>query len=30
MVLEESLKIYLAPKVRNSTSAKDKPAEEAG
>ena len=30
MVLEESLKIYLAPKVRNSTSAKDRPAEEAG
>ncbi|MDJ0988474.1 MAG: MotA/TolQ/ExbB proton channel family protein [Desulfobacterales bacterium] len=30
MVLEESLKIYLAPKVRNSTSAKDSPAEETG
>ncbi len=30
MVLEESLKIYLAPKVRNSASAKDSPAEEAG
>ncbi len=30
MVLEESLKIYLAPKVRNNTSAKDSPAEEAG
>ena len=30
MVLEESLKIYLAPKVRNSTAAKDSPAKEAG
>jgi chemotaxis protein MotA len=30
MVLEESLKIYLAPNVRNKTALKDKTAEEAG
>ena len=30
MVLEESLRIYLAPKVRNKPEAKDSPAEEAG
>ena len=30
MVLEESLRIYLAPKARNKSDAKDTPAEEAG
>lgn len=30
MVLEESLRIYLAPKARNKPEAKDSPAEEAG